>query len=148
MAFVGERVGEGGLVDDRAPGGVDQDRGRLHQREPARVDEVVRLVGQRGVDADDVRLAQPLVEVDPLARDRGELHVPLPRARGVEHAHAPRLGAGGDGVADPPGADDQQRAPGQVHAQELRHAQRAVRLSTRPCARTGRPRSGGARRRG
>ena len=43
-ASVPQRVDERGLVDDRPTRDVDEERGRLHQREPPRVEEAARLV--------------------------------------------------------------------------------------------------------
>src|SRR5712691_5730009 len=61
-----QRRGEGGLVDDRASRDVDQERARLHQREPLPVDQAAGGVGERARDADEVRLAQQLLELDQL----------------------------------------------------------------------------------
>ena len=49
-----QRVGERGLVDDRAARRVDEDRRRLHARERGGVDQVARGGGERHVERDDV----------------------------------------------------------------------------------------------
>ena len=51
-------VRERGLVDEAAAGGVHEDRGRLHRGERVGVDQVARLGGERGVQRDDVGVAQ------------------------------------------------------------------------------------------
>jgi hypothetical protein len=38
-----QRRDEGGLVDEAAAAGVDEDRGRAHRRQFGRADEVARL---------------------------------------------------------------------------------------------------------
>src|SRR5438105_1751898 len=53
-----EGAGQRRLVHDRPAARVDERRGRLHQRERALVDQVVRLLGERQVEADDVGLAE------------------------------------------------------------------------------------------
>ena len=50
------------LVDDGAAAGVDEDRGRLHHRQLALADQIVRRVVERHVQGHDVRGAQQLVE--------------------------------------------------------------------------------------
>ena len=42
------------VVDDAPARGVDQDRPRLHEREPVGGEQAARLVGERDVDGDDV----------------------------------------------------------------------------------------------
>src|SRR5581483_2353610 len=52
------------LVDDAAAGGVDQDRGRLHQAQLALPDQVAGTAGERDVDREEVGPGQQLVERD------------------------------------------------------------------------------------
>ena len=49
-----EEVSEGGIVDDSAAGGIDEDRSRLHERELFTGEEAARLARKRQVDGDDV----------------------------------------------------------------------------------------------
>ena len=59
------------LVDDGSPAGIDQDGVVLHQREPFGIDEVSRGLVEHGVEADDVGLAQHVLDdVESAARDR------------------------------------------------------------------------------
>ena len=54
-----QRVGQRGLVDDRAARRVHEHRGRLHEREPAGVDQVVRVASPPGhVQRHDVGVAR------------------------------------------------------------------------------------------
>ena len=93
-------------VDDRAARGVDQDRGRLHQREGLGADQVAGARGQRQVDRDEVRAAQQVLEVVLVAR------------LGREHLHAEAGGAARDRLADAAEADDPERRAGDVGAEE------------------------------
>ena len=56
------------LVDDRAARRVHQHRRRLHQRQLPLADEVSRLRRKRHVQADEVRLAQQLLEARRIPR--------------------------------------------------------------------------------
>src|SRR3989442_936114 len=69
------------LVHDPASGRVDQPRAGPGQRQHAGVDQVVGAVDQRGVHADEVRLAKELVQ---LHQADVELLRPLPGDRWVE----------------------------------------------------------------
>ena len=89
-----ERGHERALVDDRPPRGVDEHGRRLHRRERGRVDQVARLVRERHVDADHVRVAKEGVEVV--------------AAAGEARLRAERLGEAGGLAADAAGADDEQ----------------------------------------
>ena len=53
-ASLAQRLDERVLVDDRAARNVDEEGGRLHQPQPARVEQTARLVRQRAGDDDDV----------------------------------------------------------------------------------------------
>jgi len=50
------------FVHQLAARGVDQHRGRLHQLQARGIDQMVRLLGMRHVQRDDVGLAQQLIE--------------------------------------------------------------------------------------
>ena len=101
MSAVVQRV----LVDEPAAGDVDDERGRLHERELLGADHAGRLGRLRHVDRDEVALLEQLVE-------REQLHAELLRAGardvGVvgDDAHAERLQARGDERADAAEADD------------------------------------------
>ena len=56
------------LVDDEPARGVHQHRGGFIEREPARVDQQPRLVGERHVQADDVGPREQRVEIGRPAR--------------------------------------------------------------------------------
>jgi hypothetical protein len=57
-----QRLGESRLVDDRPPARVDEDRRRLHGRQPLGIDDVSCPGGQRRVTGDDVRCAEQLLQ--------------------------------------------------------------------------------------
>ena len=100
-----EGVEERGLVDDAAPGGVDQHQLRLGLRELVGADQADRLGGLGQVDAHEVGLGQQRVEVDepdPHLGGAAGLDV------GVEgdDVHAERAQPLGDEDADPAEADD------------------------------------------
>ena len=92
-----QRLPQRVLVDDPAAGGVDEQRGRLHARERARVDQVPGVGRERRVEGDDVGALEQLAE-----REAG-------RARAVDDLHPEAGGAARDGVADPAAADDAER---------------------------------------
>ena len=107
------------LIDRRPPGGVDQDRRRLHERKPIGVDEVAGLVGERRVQAHEVRLPKPLLERDAAGIQRRTLELRVPGAGVVEDRHAPARGPAGHRVTDSTRPHDQERLaddalPGQV----------------------------------
>jgi len=56
-----ERVDERGLVDEASPRAVDDPGGRLHRPDRLGVDQVARLRGQRGVEADEVAAGPEVV---------------------------------------------------------------------------------------
>ena len=61
-----DRRRQRGLVDDPAPRTVDDPHARLHPRELRLVDEVPRVLTERGVDRDEVRPLEQIVELDAL----------------------------------------------------------------------------------
>ena len=58
-----EEVSEGGIVDDSAAGGIDEDRSRLYERELFSREEAARLACERQVDGDDVAGGKQGVQV-------------------------------------------------------------------------------------
>ena len=56
-----QRVGQRRFVDDPATGGVDDDRRRLHRREPRLVDHAARLGRQRRMDRHEVRRGKQIL---------------------------------------------------------------------------------------
>ena len=100
-----QRVDERVLVDDRAAGGVDECRGRLHQRQFAGADQVPGRFGQRDMDAQHVDRRQQVVEPVDVAREAG-------RTPGVvQHLHREPVGPPGHLPADPAVADEAEDRP-------------------------------------
>ena len=93
------------LVDDRAAGGVDQDRRGLHRPQRRRVDQVVGVGRQRAVQRDEVRALE----------QREQRHAAV-RA-GVKHGHLKARGAPRHRASDPAHADDPERRPVDVVAE-------------------------------
>ena len=104
----GERLDQGGLVDQAAPRTVDDSHRRLHHADRAGVDEVARLGIERRVQRDKVAAGPEFVEprhaLDPV------LERLLGRQQRVEtdHGHAEAEGAPGHGEADPAQTDHAQ----------------------------------------
>ena len=109
-----QRVGERVFVDHRAARGVHEHRGRLHQREPARVDEVAGRVAAGHVQRHDVGRREQLVEVGDVAGLAGV------GARVVQHLHAEARRAARDRAPDAAVADDAERRAVHVSAEILR----------------------------
>ena len=85
---------------------------RRHQLQPARVDEMARLLGERHVERDGVGSGEQVVQARLVAREPGV-------APGVvEHGHAEAGGAPGDGLTDPAEADDPEGRAMDVVAEE------------------------------
>ena len=100
-----EGGGDGGGVDEAAPGCVDQDRSGLDDGESGGVDQVAGLVGEGRVEGDVVGGGEQLVEIDEL--DAGLPADPLADEGVVgQNRHLEGLGPGRDGPADPAEADD------------------------------------------
>ena len=114
-----QRLGQGGLVDQAAPGAVDDADAGLHPRQRLRADQVAGLGRERRVQRDVVAPPPEVVErrdgLDP------ELRRPLGRQEGVEpdHLHVEPLRPPGDGQAHPAQADDPQRLAAELGAGEL-----------------------------
>ena len=98
-----QRLDQSPLVDDRAAGGVDEDRGTRHRAERVRVDEVSCLRGERHVEAHDVGLGEERVEVVDTA--------------GEDRAGAECLGQRRRLAADPAGPDHEQPLPVEARAE-------------------------------
>jgi hypothetical protein len=106
---------ERALVDDRAARGVDQVGARLHQREPARVDQAAGRFVQRAVDGQEVGFAKQRVEVDQADADLGrDLRIGDRVVR--DAVHLERAGQAEQLGADVAEADRAQRAAGQAGA--------------------------------
>src|SRR5882672_2148848 len=114
-----ERRDQRRVVDDPAAGGVDQDRGRLHQRELLRADQVVARGGIRHVEAYEIRLPQELLQARVL-RACGALDLARkPAAVVVQHPHREAFRALRDRLADAPHADDAEGRMVDVDAEKL-----------------------------
>ena len=105
-ALVLQGFREGVRVYQRAAGGVDEDRRRLHLVEGIGVDEVSGFGREGRMEGDDVGLGQ-------LGRD-----VAIPPNR--SHVHAEGGGSMGDGAADAARTDDHEPRASELEAQELR----------------------------
>jgi len=105
------------LVDDATPGHVHQPHAALARGQALGVEQVARLVRERRVHGDEVRLGQH-------ARQRDGLHARRPRRAlgqdGVvpDHVHAHRGAPVGHLAADPPEADHAQGFPRELRAGE------------------------------
>src|SRR5215470_17558732 len=113
-----ESLHEGGLVDYGSAGGVDQIRGLLHAPERLCTDEMPSLRQKRGVNGDEVRLAEQSGEI-------GARGAELALRRGiggdrvlVEHAHSEALSPPGHRAPDAAEAHDAQRLAMDVAAVE------------------------------
>jgi hypothetical protein len=109
-----ERVDERRLVDDRPPGHVDEERGRLHQPQPSPVEQPDRLVRERACDDDDVGRGEESIQLDLLDR-----RVRRRRPRGDEDAQLPRREQARDLLADPAVADQAERPPAQTETEAV-----------------------------
>jgi len=63
LAFL-QDFGQGSLVDHWAARAVDQKGRRLHQSEPPGIDEMPRLLRQRAIDGNEIRLAKDRIQID------------------------------------------------------------------------------------
>jgi hypothetical protein len=111
-------LGQGGLVDDRAPGGVDQHGRRLHAGQPLGPDQVLGGRRQPGVDAHEVGLGQQLVQLAPGHAQGGLAVAVQPPAGGVEDRHAEPGGPPGHRLADAAQADHPQGLAVDLEAEE------------------------------
>ena len=108
---LGQRLDERALVDEAAARGVDQEGGRLHQRQTLAVDELVGLGAVRRMDRDEIRLAEHIFELDQLDPFRRGIGRIGDRIVG-QHAHLEAPAAPRERPADPAEPDDSDgRAP-------------------------------------
>ena len=109
-----EGLGQVRFRDHLAPGGVDDHDAVLHLGEGVLVEHAPGLVGERGVDGDDVRLGQHLVQGLQFGHGVGG-------EEGIvgDHLHAEALGALGHFRGDGAGADQAQGLLEQLGALEL-----------------------------
>ena len=114
-----EGRGQRALVDQAAARAVDDAHALLGLGKRCRVDDVAGLVGERGVQGDEIGAAQQVVELHLL---HAQLHGALGRQEGIEgdHLHLQADGAVGDDGADVAAADHAQRLGVELDAQELR----------------------------
>ena len=105
------------LVDQAAAGAIDDHHPRPGLRQGLGREDVAGLVGQRGVQADDVGAGQKLVQLDLLHPD---LHRPLGREEGIvgDDLHLQAIGPVGDDRADVAGADQAQGLGVELDAHE------------------------------
>ena len=105
-------------VDDRATGGVDQDGGRLHQRQLAAADEAACLGCIAQVERDDVGLTKDLVPFDQLdAAGGGPLRVVTPAP--ANRAHAKALTHPGEDLSNHSQPDKPHRPAAQLRTADL-----------------------------
>ena len=128
-ASLAQRLDERVLIDDRAARDVDEEGGRLHQPQPARVEQAARLVGQRAGDDDDVGVRE----------QRLEGNVPHPvlghrRPLRDENVHLPRRQQAHDLASDPAVADHAERPAREAHALRHEAARTPIALVERPVA--------------
>ena len=117
---VRQRPVQGFLVDDRPARRVDEEGGRLHQRELARADQLPRLLVERAVHAHEVGFAQQRVQVHQLHAQRRhrflrDIGIAGQVTHGEGHGEAEQFGA------DVAYADRTQHATGKTGA-EMVHA--------------------------
>ena len=116
-----QRLDHGRLVDDRAAGEVHDHRRLLQLGELLGPDQATGAVHQRDVQGDDVGALQQLVEIGDVLDEGAQLPGVLdgdPRVV-AQHPHAQGRGGVGHLDADRTQADDAERAPGQLEADEV-----------------------------
>ena len=134
-----QRLDQRGLVDHRAARGVDQHRRRLHQREPAGVDQVMGGGATRAVQRDHVACGEQCIDrIDVLRAAFGLDSAAAAAPAVVDDAHAESVvGAARRGLRDAPVADQSERLAGDALAHQVRGApagpasRRAVRARPR-----------------
>ena len=115
-----ERLRERLLVDERTPGGVDESGAVLHLRDRLAVDHPARLVGQRGMQREEVRHGEHRGDVvRVLDADSLEPLVGDERVVG-DDLHPEPYGATGYLLADPAETEDAERLALQLDASPLR----------------------------
>src|SRR5262245_12760062 len=109
-----KRPRQGGLVDHRAAGRVDQKRRALHARQRPLVDEVPRVGRQRHVQRNYVRCDEQAIERHRLGRAIARSGCHIAAACGERHAHPECGSARGDGSTDPSKADQPELFPAEL----------------------------------
>ena len=104
-----EGVGEGFLVDDLAPGDVDEHGPRLHRGKAVLVEEMGRLRRPLAADHHEIALRQEPIEITgaaKLAESRWQGPVWVQVAAGADDPHAERGAESTNIEPDPAGAHD------------------------------------------
>ena len=114
-----ERLEQGVLADDPAPGGVDHDRSLGQAAQLVRADHALGLLGQRGVDGEEVRTGQHGVQV--VEQLDLQLLGPPTRDVGIERhdRHPQPLRTPGHERADPAEPDDAETRALELTTEEL-----------------------------
>src|SRR5215210_846819 len=99
-AVFGERFGERRFVDHRSARGVDEDGFGFHLLQLSGADEVRGLLGERGVEGEEVALLEQFVELQ-VARVELFFGFLSAGAARVEDLHVESPGAAGEGLTDP-----------------------------------------------
>ena len=107
------------LVDQAAARAVDDAHALPGLGESGGVDDVLRLVGERGMQRDEVGAAQEPIEIDLADADLDRPLLGEERVVG-QHLHLEADGAVGDDRADVAAADDAQRLAEHLNAHEAR----------------------------
>ena len=111
------RVGQGGFVDQAAAGAVDDADALSRLGQGLARQHVASGFGERGVQRDDLRPGQQVVELDLFDADVERALFGEVRVVG-DDAHAQADGAVGDDRADIAAANQAERLAGQFHAHE------------------------------
>src|ERR687890_1321796 len=96
---------QGSLVNDGTARGVDEDGLGFHSPQLGLADKVVRRLGERGMDGDEIGCLEQFVEVE-VAGSELPLGLLPPGAVVVEDVHPEAFRAAGDGLSDPAKPDD------------------------------------------
>ena len=94
-------VGEGLLVDDGPPGGVDQNRTGLHQTDAATVEEVPALRSQGEVEGEKIRQGKELLQGEEGGVEEGFVGPRQGLRSCVENLQAEGETPSGEGLPDP-----------------------------------------------
>ncbi len=103
-------IDQGGLVDERAAPGVDEQGRRLHPPQRGGVDQMAAALVERRVQRHDVGGLEQLVELDEGGPGVG-LSRSIAMAVVVAHVHGEAGGSPSHRPADLPEADDAERGP-------------------------------------
>ena len=105
-------------IDDRAAGRIDQHRSRLHLGQSLGIDEMGGCLGQRGMNRHKIRLPQQGFQADTSRPHLGRVGIISTFGIIVQHPHLKTLGPLGHSLADTAKADDAQRGPADIIAQQ------------------------------